>query len=216
MSTDWPPGPRPPLSVAVALDGLRGRGAQAVILVEGWSDQAALEALARRRGRDLVADGVAILPMGGITNLAKFVQALGPQGAGLRLAGLCDEAEAPAVARQLHRLGVLAAPTLSAAAAAGFHVCRADLEDELVRALGAAGVEAVLEREGELVSYRRFQDQPAQRGRDAGAQLRRFLGTRAHRKIRYGGLLVEALPMDAVPPPLDAALAATSSARPSA
>jgi hypothetical protein len=57
------------------------------------------------------------------------------------------------------------------------------------------------------VSFRRFQDQPAQRGRDLHAQLRRFLGTRAGRKVRYGALLVDALELDRVPQALDRALA---------
>lgn len=35
-----------------------------VVLVEGVSDQAALEALAARRGRDLDAEGIAIVPLG--------------------------------------------------------------------------------------------------------------------------------------------------------
>jgi hypothetical protein len=62
-------------------------------------------------------------------------------------------------------------------------------------------------REGELASFRRFQEQPAQRGRDLHAQLRRFLGTRAGRKVRYGTLLVDALDLDRVPRALDAVLA---------
>jgi hypothetical protein len=45
-------------------------------LVEGWSDQAALEALARRRGRDLLAEGIVVVPIGGATNVQRFVQAL--------------------------------------------------------------------------------------------------------------------------------------------
>ena len=89
----------------------------------------------------------------------------------------------------------------------GFYACDADLEDELMRALGTAAVERVLDAEGELASFRRFQDQPAQRGRDLHAQLRRFLGTRAGRKVRYGTLLVDALELDRVPPALDLALA---------
>ena len=64
-----------------------------------------------------------------------------------------------------------------------------------------------LRAEGELASFRRFQDQPAQRGRELHAQLRRFLGTRAGRKVRYGSLLVDALELDRVPPALDLALA---------
>ena len=39
-------------------------GARAAVLVEGASDQAALESLAVRLGRDLAAEGVHVLPMG--------------------------------------------------------------------------------------------------------------------------------------------------------
>jgi hypothetical protein len=200
-------GPRPPLTVEAARQWLLGLAANAAILVEGWSDQAAVESLARRRGLDLAAEGIAVVPMGGITNFAKFASALGPRGLGLRLAGLCDAAEAPIVAAHLQRAGLGSAANAAAIEALGFFVCDADLEDELIRALGTAAVERILEREGELESFRRFQDQPAQRGRSAHAQLRRFMGTRARRKIRYGALLVEALPLEHVPRPLVRVLA---------
>lgn len=200
------PGPRPPLSVEAACQLLLAARAGTAILVEGWSDQAALESLASRRGRDLAAEGVLVVPMGGVTNIGKFAQALGPHGLGARLAGLCDAAEAPYVMRKLQRVGIGAAETREALAACGFHVCDADLEDELIRAVGPAAVERVLEAEGELVSFRRFQDQPAQRGRSAHAQLHRFMGTRARRKIRYGALLVQALSLDRVPHALDRVL----------
>jgi hypothetical protein len=44
-------------------------------------------------------------------------------------------------------------------------VCVKDLEDELIRALGSAGVEEVLAAQGELETFRNFQNQPAWRGR---------------------------------------------------
>jgi hypothetical protein len=144
------------------------------------------------------------VPIGGATNVQRFVQALGPLGLGVRLAGLCDVAELPHVRRGLARAGVAAG---TGRGADGFYACDADLEDELIRALGTAAVERVVEAEGELVSFRRFQDQPAQRGRDLHAQLRRFLGTRSGRKVRYGALLVDALELDRVPQALDLALA---------
>ena len=178
--------------------------ARAAILVEGWSDQAALEALARRRGRDLQAEGIVVVPIGGATNLQRFVQALGPQGLGVRLAGLCDIAELRHVRRGLEGAGMTTDERIEDH---GFYACDADLEDELIRAVGTAAVERVLGAEGELASFRRFQDQPAQRGRELHAQLRRFLGTRAGRKVRYGSLLVDALELDRVPPALDLALA---------
>jgi hypothetical protein len=194
------------LGTEAACEWLVGAHARAVILVEGWSDQAALETLARRRGWDLPAEGIGVVPLGGITNIGKFAQALGPRGLGMRLAGLCDAAEEPYVTRHLHRLGLGNAQTREEREALGFFVCEADLEDELIRALGTAAVERVLEGEGELESFRRFQDQPAQRGRSDHAHLRRFMGTRARRKIRYGSLLVDALPLERVPRALDLVL----------
>jgi hypothetical protein len=193
--------------VAAACELLARAHARAVILVEGWSDQAALETLALKQGRNLTAEGIGVLPMGGITNIGKFAQTLGPQGLKLRLAGLCDAAEEPLVTHSLHRMGVGDALTREDTEALGFFVCDADLEDELIRALGTAAVEHVLEVEGELDSFRRFQAQPAQRGRSTHAHLRRFMGTRARRKIRYGSLLVEGLALERVPRALNLVLA---------
>jgi hypothetical protein len=200
-------GPRPPLQPEAARDLLVAAGVEAVILVEGWSDQAALGSLAGRSGRDLQTERIGVVPMGGITNLGAFVQALGPQGQKLRLAGLCDAAEAPYVMHSLRRLGLGSALTRGETEALGFFVCEADLEDELIRALGIEAVERLLDSEGELASFRRFQHQPAQHGRSTQAQLRRFMGTRARRKIRYGTLLVDALPPERVPRALDRVLA---------
>ena len=205
------PGPRPPLDPDTARLLARAANARAAVFVEGWSDQAALEALARRRGVDLRGEGVVVVPIGGATNVHRFVVALGPQGLGLALAVLCDAAELAQVRRDVERAGESGKRIAPAAAPggveAGVFACDADLEDELIRALGTAAVEAVLEAEGELASFRRFQEQPAQRGRDLHAQLHRFLGTRAGRKIRYGALLVDALDLDRVPCALELVLA---------
>ena len=150
------------------------------------------------------------MPIGGATNVQRFVAALGPRGLGVELAGLYDIAELRHVQRGLGLAGAAAGEsplTAGDVGTHGFHACDADLEDELIRALGTAAVERVLEGEGELASFRRFQDQPAQRGRDLHAQLHRFLGTRAGRKVRYGELLVDALDLDRIPRALDLALA---------
>jgi len=194
------------MSTTAAAESLKSAGAQTAILVEGWSDEAALEALARRRDQDLRAEGIGVVPIGGITNVGKFAAALGPRGLGLRLGGLCDAAEEPYLLRSLCRAGLASALTRVEVEKLGFFVCDADLEDELVRALGTAAVERILAAEGELSSFRRFQGQPAQRGRETQAQLRRFIGTRARRKIRYGTLLVDALDLERVPRPLDLVL----------
>jgi len=181
--------------------------ARAAILVEGWSDQAAILALARRRGWDLRTERILTLPIGGVTNLGAFLQALGTSGLGLRLAGLCDAAEENYVRRNLERAGMGTGLTRTGMEAIGFFVCEADLEDELIRALGTTAVVAVLDAEGELKSFRRFQEQPGQRSRSLNAQLHRFIGTRARRKVRYGSLLIDAVDLTLVPRALELAVA---------
>ncbi len=91
----------------------------------------------------------------------------------------------------------------------GFYVCIADLEDELIRALGPPGVERVLAAEKDLARFRVFQNQPAQRGRPVERQLRRFLSTTSGRKARYASALVHALSTEPsrVPRPLEHLLA---------
>ena len=199
------PGPRPPLTVDQALALRAQAGARAAILVEGWSDAAALEALARKDGSVLAGEGVLVLPIGGITNLPAFAAALAQAGA--RLSGLYDAGEEAFVLRGLERIGLIPARTRAEAERAGFFACERDLEDELIRACGAAAVERVLAAQDELASFRRFQAQPAQRGRDTQRQLERFMGTRAGRKVRYGELLVTALAAECVPPALRRVLA---------
>jgi hypothetical protein len=200
-------GPQPPLTAGAARQLAADAKSRAAILVEGWSDQAAVETLAQRRGCDLRAEGIIVVPIGGVTNLGHFIDALGASGLGLALAGLYDAGEEHHVLRSLERSGIGTGLTRTTAQALGFFVCDADLEDELIRALGTAAVEQVIESEGELSSFRRFQVQPFQQTQDHQAQLRRFMGTRAGRKVRYGALLVEALALDRVPPALDLVLA---------
>ncbi|MDQ1478557.1 MAG: hypothetical protein QOE62_3786, partial [Actinomycetota bacterium] len=80
--------------------------ARTIVLVEGTSDQRALEALATRRGRDLAAEGISIVPMGGASNIRRFLERFGPHGANVRLAGLCDAAEVDDFRRELERAGL--------------------------------------------------------------------------------------------------------------
>ena len=63
------------------------------MLVEGVSDQRALEALARRRGRDLGAEGISIVSIGGSKNIGRALERFGPAGSNRALAGLCDVGE---------------------------------------------------------------------------------------------------------------------------
>jgi hypothetical protein len=178
-----------------------------VILVEGVSDQAAVEALAERRGRDLAAEGVAVVPIGGAQAIGRFVEHYGPHGLDLRLAGLCDAAEERDFQRALERSGLGERLTREDTERLGFFVCDADLEEELIRALGAPAVEAVLEANRDLNPFRTFQKQPFWRGQPAERQLHRFMGSADSRKLRYARLLVDALPLERIPRPLEQVLA---------
>jgi hypothetical protein len=173
---------------------------RAVVLVEGVSDQLAVEALAARLGRDLAAEGVAVVAIGGAGNIRRALDALLPRAP--RVAGLCDAGQEGDFRHAIERAGLG-----SELERAGFYVCHADLEDELIRCLGAARVVRIVEGQGELGRFRTFQQQPAQRARSIEAQLRRFMGTRGGRKIQYAPVLVGALDLARVPRPLDRVLA---------
>ncbi|MET0734243.1 MAG: ATP-dependent endonuclease [Microbacterium sp.] len=160
-----------------------------VVLVEGESDRIALEVLARRRRSALPE----VRAVGGSKGAARVAREL----PGERLIGLVDFGERADFERVLDHV----------------FVCAPDLEGEFVRALGISGVEAVIERAGELESFRRLQRQPAQRGQPPEAQLARFFGGRSGNKARYAELLAEAVPLDRIPPPLAALLATVEQQR---
>lgn len=173
-----------------------------VVLVEGASDRRALEVLAARRNRDLDSEGISIVAMGGATNIGSSLDRFGPKGSDLRLAGLCDVSEEGDFKRALENAGFGSNLTRSDMEALGFFVCVQDLEDELIRALGVAAVEAVVESQRELRSFRTLQRQPGHQGRSVQAQLRRFMGTRGGRKLQYAAALTEALDPTQMPRPL--------------
>ncbi|MER7456374.1 TOPRIM nucleotidyl transferase/hydrolase domain-containing protein [Micromonospora sp. NPDC126480] len=181
--------------------------AAAVVLVEGISDQIALETAAACQGRDLEVERVVIVPIGGAHAVGRFVTTLAPTRPTVRLAGLCDLREETIFRRglDLTRLG----RTRTDIEHVGCFVCVNDLEEQLIRALGTARVEALFDAQGDLRAFRSFQSQPAWRGREPEAQMWRFLRSSSRRNLRYARRLVEAaVARDALPQPLDALLAA--------
>ena len=184
----------------------RAGDARAIVLVEGISDQLAVEALAERRARDLEREGVVVVPIGGAQAIGRFLARFGPGGSAVKLAGLYDSGEEEVFRSSLERAGFGTGLTRAEMARLGFYVCVEDLEDELIRALGAEAVEQVLDSQGDLGSFRTFQKQPAWRGRPTEAQLRRFMGSSAG-KARYAPLYVHPLDLARMPRPLDRVLA---------
>jgi len=157
---------------------------EGVVLVEGESDRVAIETLARRRGRDLTTEGVAVLAIGGAQAVGRVLR----EWHGVPVAGLCDAREADVFVRLL---------------GGGAFVCDPDLEGELVRALGAERVLELVEARGQLGSFLTYQKQPAKRATPLEQQVHGWLH---NWKIRYAAPLVEALDLARVPRPLDGVL----------
>jgi hypothetical protein len=177
---------------------------RSVVLVEGPSDAAAVQALARRRGHDLNAEGVWVVAMGGYGNLGRFLERYGPAGLGVRLAGLYDAPEERHFRRGLARAGFGSDLTRADLERIGFFACDANLEDELTRAMGPAAMEELLEAQGDLSAFRTYQKQPAHREETIEAQLHGFLWNRKH---EYAVLIVDTLDLDRIPRPLVGVLA---------
>lgn len=155
-----------------------------VIAVEGASDRTVLEAIARRAGRDLAAEGIEIVSIGGAHAIRRFVAGLGSD---VRVRGLCDANEAHLFRRVLDDV----------------FVCSPDLEGELIRAAGVDRVLELIDRR----SFRTLQQQPAQRDRPLEAQVHRWIRSISDRGPRYLPLLVDVV-IDAgrVPEPLEQVL----------
>ncbi len=193
----------PDAAVEAARLGLaRAEEAESAILVEGITDQIAVETLARRLGRELEEEGVTVIPIGGAQAVARHLELLGPRGDGLDLAGMCD-----ADAVEVYRLGLISAgigrpETPAHMAELGFFVCVRDLEDELIRAVGLDETLEVIKSEGELRPFHTFQKQPEWRGRPINDQLRRFVQSKASRGHRYADLLSRAVDLERAPAPL--------------
>ena len=173
------------------MDDLSRQPRPGLILVEGQSDRIAVETLAARRGRDLGAEGVEVVSIGGAQAIERALRGV----TAVRVAGLYDVAEERAVLRGLERAGF--SPD-------GFFACVPDLEGELVRALGPERMLALVEGRGQLAAFTTYRKQPAQRAKPLEAQLHGWLH---NWKIRYAAPLVEALDLERVPEPLDRVLA---------
>lgn len=169
--------------------------APTVVLLEGRSDVAAVRAVATALG--LTGAGHLLVDMGGVTNVRRHVAAARRRSA--RVLGMCDAGETAVVARAL---GLEDGADDDALEEHGFTVCRADLEEELIRAAGPDRVLALLDRLGLGTRFATLQQQPAWRGRPVEHQLHRFAGVASGRKALLAGALVADLGAHRVPAPL--------------
>ncbi len=193
-------------ATAVALE--RAKTARSVVLVEGISDQIALETLASRLGRDLEAERVVIVPMGGAYEIARHLEGFGPRRDRLQIAGMCDAAEELLFRQSLEAAGFGSTRSRQDMERLGFSVCVDDLEQELIRASGREALESMLASQGDLGSFRTLQRQPAWRGHRFDDQIHRWLRAGARRSLRYARLLTLTIGLEELPLPFETVLSA--------
>lgn len=175
-----------------------------VVLFEGESDLLAFGAVARRLDTVLEPESIALVDMGGITNLRRRLAELRSEAHPARVLGLYDGAERHYVIRVLVDAGMLTAD--GEPEPLGFFACERDLEQEVIAAAGSELVLETLAARGELTRFQMFQTQPAQRARTIEAQLHRFAGTAAGRKAKFAADIIDALPVERMPRPMVALL----------
>lgn len=173
-----------------------------IVLVEGVTDALALTLAARRLGRDLEAEGVTVVPINGAHAMNRVLQRLSAEEPTARVAGLYDAGEEHVIQSALERAGQ--GPNLDRRGLEeiGFFACSADLEDELIRAAGAANLTRLIERERDVQPWHSFRTQRAWRDRPLEHQFRRFIRSVSDRNSRYIRAIVETMDPQRLPRPI--------------
>ncbi len=174
--------------------------ARKAILVEGVSDQYAIDALAARKGRNRDAAGVSIVVMAGGGGIKAYLPLLGPKGLGVKLAGLCDVSDEARWSKALGNNGFGKGLDRAAMTKVGFFVCDKDLEDVLITALGTAQTLHIIDGQGDKAAFEAFANEPTHSGKSLHDQLHDFIHGR---NVTYAALLVDALDLAKVPAPLE-------------
>lgn len=177
--------------------------ARTVVVFEGQSDLLAFRELARTAGNELDGRGVSLLSLEGANVFATYLQLLGPRGLDLELFGLVDADKEGDWIDALNAAGVAIADRHQLAAA-GFEVCDPDLEVELLGALTAAQVDAVIDAEGDRQRFDTFSVQPAYAGAQLGDRQLAFV---KNNKVRYAPLVAAEVATADIPAPIGELLA---------
>jgi len=127
-----------------------------LVLAESDRDGAAVRALAGLIGCDLGLHHIQIWSAAGVTNFPRVLADFVHTHPMADFCGMYDVADERHVRRAFARAAIPIAAHESLESFS-FFACVADLEDELIRALGTKAVEHVLEAQAELNTFQRFQ-----------------------------------------------------------
>lgn len=174
-------------------------GARIVVLLEGPSDVAAVRALMEAQGID--PGPVELVSLQGVTNVGRVLKEVRLLRGEVDVVGMCDAAETRFVEKALVEDGLPVADA-SDLPVYGFFVCEADLEEELIRALGAERAQDALVAAGLGGKLDALKTQEAWAGRPLAEQIHRFCGVASGRKELAAAILAGALDADEVPEPI--------------
>jgi hypothetical protein len=173
-----------------------------IVLVEGVTDELALVLAARRLGRDLAAEGTAIVGTNGAHGISRLLGQIATHEPDARIAGLYDAGEEAVIAAALDGAGRGKNLDRSQLEQIGFFACVVDLEDELTRAAGEPLLLRLIGLEGDAQAWRTFRKQQAWQGRPVEQQFRRFIRSVSERNSRYIRAIVETLEPSQLPRPM--------------
>ncbi|GAB3622811.1 hypothetical protein GCM10027418_08930 [Mariniluteicoccus endophyticus] len=176
-----------------------GSDSRLAVLLEGASDVAAVRALMATCAVD--ERPLEIVSLDGVTNIGRVLADIRQVRPDIDVVGMCDAAEARFVERALVADG-LPVRDASDLPVYGFFVCDSDLEEELVRALGAERARDALEGAGLGGKLDALRQQAAWADRPLFEQVHRFCGVGSGRKELAAGILASALAEDEIPEPL--------------
>lgn len=137
--------------------------------------------------------------MAGAGGIKTYLSLFGPMGLGLKLAGLCDASDEARWSKALGDSGFGKGLDRAAMAKLGFFVCDKDLEDVLISAVGTTETLRIIDGQGDKAAFEAFAKEPKQSGKSLHDQLHDFVHGR---NVTYAALLVDALDLTKVPPPL--------------
>lgn len=176
-----------------------GSESRIVVLLEGASDVAAVRAVMATCGVDPAP--VELVALQGVTNVGRVLKEIRQLRGDVDVVGMCDAAETRFVQRALVDDG-LPVSDASDLPVYGFFVCEADLEDELIRALGPNRARDALVGAGLGSKLEALQLQAAWADRPLAEQIHRFCGVASGRKELAAGILAAALAEDEIPEPM--------------
>lgn len=173
--------------------------ARVFVLLESANDVAAVQVFARKLEIDTSA--AEFVNLQGTTNIGRIMKDIRQVRSDADVVGLCDAADTRSAEKALNDDG-LPVQDATDLPMYGFFVCERDLEDELIRALGADAARTALLNSGLASKFDALRTQPEWADKSIAEQVDKFCHSASGRKELAAAVLADAVPADAIPEPV--------------